>query len=65
MLRRIGMAIVVCLVTILACFFLARVVLANINISIATDIGEFLERFAVALGLLVGAWWYFFRGGAA
>lgn len=61
MIRRIILAVVVAVVVTLGCILLGML-LGAINISVAAVIGDFLTKFAAAIGILAGLW-HFFRGG--
>lgn len=61
MIARIVLAVVVAVVVTLGCILLGML-LGAIGIEIASTIGAFLTKFAAAIGILSGLW-YFFRGG--
>jgi len=61
MLKRVILAVIVAVVVTLGCILLG-LLLGAIGISVAEVIGGFLTKYAGAIGILAGIW-YFFRGG--
>lgn len=60
MIGRIVLAVVVGVLVFLVCFLVGGL-LADLKVSFAVTIGDFLRNFAAVLGLLA-ALWYFFSG---
>jgi hypothetical protein len=58
MLKRIGMAVIVAVVVILGCF-LVGALLGAIGINVAVVVGAFLTKWATAIGILSGLWYFF------
>jgi hypothetical protein len=61
MIARIVLAVVVGVVTTLACMLIGAI-LAGLPVPIAATVGNFLATYAAAFGVLA-ALWYFFSGG--
>lgn len=61
MLRNIVIALLVAIIVYLACIFIGGL-LAAMNVAIAATVGDFLVRFAAAIGVLAGLWRYFAAG---
>lgn len=61
MLARLILAVIVAVVVGLVCLLVGGI-LATLGVPIATTIGNFLARWAWALGVLAGLW-HFFAGG--
>jgi hypothetical protein len=60
MITRLVLSVIVAIVTGLVCLLLGAI-LVGLSIPIATTVGDFLSRWAWAIGILAGLW-YFFAG---
>lgn len=60
MIGRVVLAVVVAVVVTLLCILLGGI-LATLGIPIAVTVGNFLEKYGPAIGVLAGLW-YFFKG---
>ena len=60
MLNRLILAVVVAVITTLACVLLGSI-LITLNVAVAATIGNFLSTYSAILGVLAGLW-YFFAG---
>ena len=61
MIARLVLAVVVAVVVGLACLLLGTI-LAELKVSVATTVGDFLKQWCWVLGVLAGLW-QFFAGG--
>lgn len=62
MLRRIILAVLIAVAAYLICIFVGGVLLTSLEAPIAVAVGQFLEKYASVISILVGLW-YFFAGG--
>jgi hypothetical protein len=62
MLSRLVLSVVVAVVVTLGCYLIGAI-LITLKVDIAKIIGDWLQTYGAALGILAGLW-YFFAGGS-
>lgn len=60
MLIRLGQALLIAIVVWLVCILIGGYILPALQFPPAAGLGAFLEKFAVVIGMLAGAWYWFF-----
>lgn len=58
MIRKVILAVIVAVAVTLACI-LVGTLLQAIHIEVATTVGNFIEKYSAAIGILAGLWYYF------
>ena len=62
MLRKIMLAVLVAIIVYIACIGIGML-LGAMNVAIAATVGAFITRFATAIAIIAGLWYYFAGAG--